>query len=206
MRNLLLKWGVSILTLLFVVSCANVINEEVIFQKDNDVAILKENPFKVSEEEAKATLTFVMNQFDPIGTYGSSRRTIKDIHAWRIDKQSIKTYSSEEYEFDWSSIDTLLYIINFEDDQGFAFVSADNRTEPVLAIIDEGSMTVDNFLNIDNPGFTAFMNNAVSMLLYEIAVNNEPITTYAISEIEQSDAVETRDVVLQDYPARLKTK
>jgi hypothetical protein len=205
MRNLLSNLGGCIIFLMFVLSCTN--NEEVISLNDENVTPLKENPFKVSEEEAKERLAFVMNQLEPVKTYGSSKRNIKNVHAWRIDKQTIKTYSSvEENEFDWSDVDTLLYIINFEDDKGFAFVSADNRTESVLAIIDEGSMTVDDFLNIDNPGFIAFMNNAVSILLSQIAMNNEPIATYAISESEQSDMVQTQSAPVYNFSARLKTK
>lgn len=204
MRNVLLNLCGCIITVFFVLSCTN--NEEVIFQNDDNVTPLKENPFKVSEKEAKEKLVLFMNQFEPVITYGSSKRNIKDIHAWNIDKQPVKSYSSaEENDLDWGDIDTLLYIINFEDDKGFALVSADNRTDSVLAIIDEGYMTVDDFLNIDNPGFIVFMNNAVSVLLYQISMNNEPISTYAISEIEQPNMVQTR-IVPYDFPARLKTK
>ncbi len=34
--------------------------------------------------------------------------------------------------------DTLLYIVNFDDDQGYAILAADSRLEPVLALIDCG--------------------------------------------------------------------
>ncbi len=40
--------------------------------------------------------------------------------------------------------DTLLYIINFGDSEGFAVVSTDNRTRPIYAISDEGSIDLSD--------------------------------------------------------------
>ncbi len=54
-------------------------------------------------------------------------------------------------------IDTLMYAINFADNQGFALVAADKRTSPVLAIIDEGSFNVDSLSEDKDEGFLAFI-------------------------------------------------
>jgi hypothetical protein len=54
-----------------------------------------------------------------------------------------------------STIDTLYYVINFDNEQGFAFASADIRFEPVLCITENGNYYSGD--NIDNPGFANFM-------------------------------------------------
>ncbi len=57
-----------------------------------------------------------------------------------------------------SSSDTLMYIVNYDDGNGFAIISARRIAEPVLAVIDNGSYIPDN--KSDNPGFNIFMNAA----------------------------------------------
>ncbi|MDR3286833.1 MAG: C10 family peptidase, partial [Prevotellaceae bacterium] len=54
-----------------------------------------------------------------------------------------------------STIDTLYYVINFDNEQGFAFASADIRFEPVLCITENGNYYSGD--SIDNPGFANFM-------------------------------------------------
>ena len=204
-KNSKMKIVTGIATLLIAMSCtSNDAFDQIPDQAKNDVVNSETNIFRVSEEEAKERLAFVMNQLEPVPTYGSSRRVAKDVHAWRLDKQGAGTYSSTGGSF--MGIDTLLYIINFNDDNGFALVSADNRTTPVLAIINDGFMTADDIENVDNPGFIAFMNNAIGMLLNEIATNDEPIATYATAAVDQSNMIQVRSNTTRSYPARLKTK
>ena len=59
-----------------------------------------------------------------------------------------------------SDNDTLMYIVNFEDNQGYAIISASKTKEPLLAITDYG-----NSANIDkNPGISFYLENAKSYL------------------------------------------
>lgn len=49
-----------------------------------------------------------------------------------------------------SSVDTVLYAVNFENEDGFALVAAKNDVEPLLALIDEGSFdSEENMKNYD---------------------------------------------------------
>ena len=42
-------------------------------------------------------------------------------------------------------MEELLYIVNFEDEAGYAILGADDRLEPVYAVVDEGSLTTEDF-------------------------------------------------------------
>ncbi len=54
-----------------------------------------------------------------------------------------------------SSPDTLMYVVNFDDDKGFAIVSANRATEGLMAIVESG--TFDQSADEDNDGFRMFM-------------------------------------------------
>ena len=44
-----------------------------------------------------------------------------------------------------ADVEDLLYIVNFEDEAGYAILGADDRLEPVYAIMDEGNLTAEEF-------------------------------------------------------------
>ncbi len=51
--------------------------------------------------------------------------------------------------------DTLFYVVNFEDEAGFALIAAPRTLSPVLAVVESGNYELDE--EIDNPGFKLFM-------------------------------------------------
>ena len=44
-----------------------------------------------------------------------------------------------------ADVEDLLYIVNFENEAGYAILGADDRLEPVYAVVDEGSLTTEEF-------------------------------------------------------------
>ena len=44
-----------------------------------------------------------------------------------------------------ANVEERLYIVNFEDEAGYAILGADDRSEPVYAVVDEGSLTTEDF-------------------------------------------------------------
>ncbi len=44
-----------------------------------------------------------------------------------------------------ADVEDLLYIVNFENAAGYAILGADDRLEPVYAVVDEGSLTTEDF-------------------------------------------------------------
>lgn len=77
--------------------------------------------------------------------------------------------------------DTLLYVLNFNDDQGFAVVSASRGTDGLIAVTEKGSC--DPNIPTGNPGFDTYMNMAKAYVAYRDreAVKNESHQTRAAS-------------------------
>ncbi len=82
---------------------------------------------RVSEEEALRQLDNVLDILDT-PTRGT-KRTVKEIMVY---------HPTCTRSVDTTSPDTLLYIVNFDNDQGYAILAADSRLEPVLALMDRG--------------------------------------------------------------------
>ena len=119
---------------------------------------------KVSLNQA---LVYAENSINGIGT--STRSTSRKVKSSEIfvAKPSTRSAESEEVSF---------YLINYEDNEGFAMVSTDSRTTPVYAYSDEGNLTTMD-LEI-NPLYKIFMDGAVPYYEYEIA----NYSTYGIGD------------------------
>ncbi len=61
---------------------------------------------------------------------------------------------------DGSDINGQFYIVNYENDGGFAVLSSDDRLEPVYALSDEGSLHLSD--TIENKGLSWYMNRYLS--------------------------------------------
>lgn len=59
-----------------------------------------------------------------------------------------------------SGNDTLIYIVNYKDNSGFAVISARTTCDSILAVTESGHYDVNN--GTDNPGLAMFMDYAVS--------------------------------------------
>lgn len=99
----------------------------------------------VSEEQALEELRAVLEVIDTPseGTDKTRSRTIRSVkNIARIsDGMPAATRSSAA-----SGVEDLLYIVNFEDDAGYAILGADDRLAPVYAITDEGHLTSEEWL------------------------------------------------------------
>lgn len=82
-----------------------------------------------------------------------------------------------------SDNDTLLYVFNFEDEQGFTIVSANRQTEEIIAVVETGSYDPD--IPTGNPGFDTYMQMA------KIYVANAGATE---EEVEVSSATSSQEI------------
>ena len=89
-------------------------------------------------------------------TRSATRPTIANVETLRSRQFATRA------AVDSLSIDTLLYFVNFADNQGFAVVAADKRTSPILALIDKGNYKAGDLAQEDNPGFLSFLDRAVN--------------------------------------------
>lgn len=107
---------------------------------------------KISPEEAIA----LAEDFANAGV--ESRSLIKS--ADRNNVIALRAHNSRS-----EANDTSIYIINYNDNNGFAAISAKRIESPILAVIDNGNYqeTVES----DNPGFNLFMGMALEYVEYE---------------------------------------
>lgn len=129
---------IIIYALIFLISC----DKQHLIQKDLNKAT-SELDFSISQDEALTNL----NLFLKNGIRGGKVRTItraeENVFPVRLTLRSNKTKSSliEEER-------TVMYIANFDNNQGYAFLSADKRLEaPVIAIIDSGYLSQNDISN-----------------------------------------------------------
>lgn len=106
-------------------------------------------------------------------------------------RTSTKRKVAEHYEYitnnatrsTGENIDVRFHVINFENNQGFALVSADSRTTPVYAYSSTGNLNIDE--SIENSGFGDFMDAATEHYAMEIDFTGDllPITPTPINPI-----------------------
>ncbi len=76
-----------------------------------------------------------------------------------VDMNNIEYVTNRTTRSDGSQ-DTLLYVINYENEQGFCVVSANNNTEGLLAVTDQGEYDTEFAASDENGGFKIFMSMA----------------------------------------------
>lgn len=94
--------------------------------------------YHVPREKALAELnSFLANVDANNTTRGGKIRQIKDVTPILGDKFQNATRVSEDEAA--AAIDTLLYMVNFEDEEGYAVLSAVDLLAPIIAVMDEGN-------------------------------------------------------------------
>lgn len=88
-------------------------------------------------------------------------------------------------------VDSLLYVVNFDDDQGFVLVPIPRTTKEVLAIVDNGSY--DPAVGTDNPGFNLYLEAASDYIDNQVNIGN--IRSYAGLDFELTPRLEYKSQV-----------
>lgn len=100
--------------------------------------------FVVPIDSALLYLSDFMNSISVTKNYRLLKPQIKNIQTVKFNKQITKTANNMAQEGD-----NLMYLVNFNDDQGYAILSADTRIEtPVLAFAEKGSISANDFNRI----------------------------------------------------------
>ena len=101
------------------------------FQPTTEMVDL-ENVVQSNKISLNQALVYAENSINGIGT--STRSTSRKVKSTEIfvAKPSTRSVESEEVSF---------YLINYENNEGYAMVSTDSRTTPVYAYSDEGNLT-----------------------------------------------------------------
>lgn len=114
---------------------------------------------KVSLKQALLYAENSINGIDP--TTRSAERKVKSTEIY-VAKPATRSAEDTEVSF---------YLINYEDNEGFAMVSTDSRATPVYAYSDEGNLTPYDLEN--NPGLQIFMEGSIENYQNEVASPRE---------------------------------
>lgn len=98
---------------------------------------------RVGIEAALADLHSALEGIDTPTTRRGAARRIGTIRTVRAADVLPETRSEAA-----AGVEDLVYIVNFEDEQGYAILGADDRLAAVIAVVDEGSWSVAEFTNI----------------------------------------------------------
>jgi hypothetical protein len=115
------------------------------------LSLTKGHDYKITASEAKTqVLAFVTDL--SAGTRSADVRQVESVIPWCYDDIFVSSRSDSDQGL---IPDTMLYIVNFKNNLGYALVSADKRVDGVMALVDSGSLSPD--MNIDNPGLEIFL-------------------------------------------------
>ncbi len=84
---------------------------------------------------------------------------IADVHAVSLSGKATRSTGSSV------SLDTLFYVVNFEDSCGFAIAASDDREQSVYALAEEGNYSY-NEEDTTNNGFLAFVSALIEQIVY----------------------------------------
>lgn len=130
---------------------------------------------KVSLKQALLYAENSINGITP--TTRSAERKVKSTEIY-VAKPATRSAEDVEVSF---------YLINYEDNEGFAMVSTDNRATPVYAYSDEGNLTPYDLEN--NPGLQIFMEGTIENYQNEVASPRMP-----------PDPINRPDSIITDLP------
>ena len=97
-------------------------------------------------DQALGELHDLLGVIDGQGTRAGGVRTIAQVQTLHAQALALTRSASEPGE----QPEELLYVVNFEDDAGYAVLGADDRLPGVLAVTDEGSLTTEELVRAAN--------------------------------------------------------
>lgn len=132
MNKFVVSWLCAIIFLLTACHQEEVMVNSTIYPASTNVS------HTIPKDSALSHLNNFLKHFDDSTTRSQDPRAVKSIEVVSHHPQETRTVGV--------TCDTILYIANFYNNQGYAILAADNRIkEDVLAIVDEGSMTSSTF-------------------------------------------------------------
>lgn len=153
---------INLFILFFLFSCQSYELENI---EINDTPI-ENNPYKVSIDEAKDIALNFMKTFQktPAASTRSAGISIENVEVVKVNKAATRSAGIE------NGMDTLLYAVNFSNNNGYILVGADRRTDPIFGIIDNGSFSDESITT--NPNFAFFLDLALGKAVYDILKND----------------------------------
>jgi hypothetical protein len=171
---------IGLFLIVFVLFCVSCEKDNVLLQETR-INDSKENTakinYRVSIDEAINEVNSLLDAIDNNTGNGNAvtitagkGRIIKDVQvATKPNKELTLMNAMAGSNENSENVDTLFYVINFENNQGFAIASADQRYEPVFCVTESGNYHYGD--SIENPGFEIFMEG---LDLYAASICTDP--------------------------------
>jgi hypothetical protein len=111
-------------------------------------------------------LEIAQNSINMLNSNDPTTRAVEPVRTINL-KNGVKAYRQPVTRSNGtaSTNDTLLYVFNFNDDQGFAVVSASRQTDGLIAVTESGYY--DPNVPTGNPGFDTYMQMAKTYVAYK---------------------------------------
>lgn len=139
-----------LLALAFITLFVSCQNEDGIYKTDVMESSLNPN-LRIERKMSAKALEFVNGLFLETRNYDNDL-SVASVYPWRLCEMFPQTRGESS---PGNSNDTLLYIVNFDGNNGFALVSAKESFDGVVAYVEKGNLRPDD--EIDNPGFQLFL-------------------------------------------------
>ena len=124
-------------------------------QEEPQVPVLNESMPQTELTYARTPEEAVNFTLDAYNHFYGESRSIPEI-------KNVRTFKSQQGRSSESS-DTSFYVVNLENNGGYAVIAANPYIEPVLAITENGN--IESLDDIENPGAAMFFNQLYSFLL-----------------------------------------
>lgn len=174
------KLFVGIFAFLAMVACSN----QDSIDQESSIGLVKKSQNTIrSYEEALAIAQASIPMLEESTTFTRSGDNIRkiDLKDRKVFKLDAKTRTNSDIN------DTLIYVFNFEDNAGFALVSASKNTEGLLAITEQGYC--DPNVKSENEGFEMFKEMAKQYVLQSSPIVRTP----------SDPIVETKDSITYSF-------
>lgn len=128
-----------------------------------------DEPMVIDQQESSTEFSYNKRSVEDIMNIAVNYANIASEQQSRSSKLKVDNNSLTPITFSHGrqSSDTLLYAVDFEDNNGFLIISANKLTEPILAIIDTGKFNDSE--DVENEGFKYFMEAAEEYVSNTIA-------------------------------------
>ena len=144
---------ISVSLLLILTACQSDLDTLTVASHDSQSVYATSSSTTISPEDAIQQALAFTTSMKKVTRSAEFDKQVSSVYAWR----SSEIYSNDVTRSATTSAlpDTLLYIVNFEANSGYALVSASTKVPGVVAYIENGSLSPDE--EIDNPGFRLFL-------------------------------------------------
>lgn len=156
------------------------------------------NKYRISESEAIAVLEDYLMGDEKTKGGSCSRRNINSVEYVRSSNMLTKA-TLETAMFP----DTIIYLVNFEDDRGYAILSADERVpDVIIAVADSGSVKLSDFSRPDAIVRYRDMDDTLEVDLYNTIENDYYVGTLSTEKFIGDLATDYAQRSIEDYSSK----